>query len=165
VPKSRPAANEDSNIDATFAAPASAPFAPSSCPSEVMANCEATEAAMSAATEGSGVSPVWTAPTPTVVPPTPAAEPIPPSLAPAQPFIESSGGQPKPVTMGGGPTLADCMALWEPDLHMTKQLWKTTCVRTMNGIDMPMVALGDGPVPHPHRSSHHARATREARGN
>lgn len=32
---------------------------------------------------------------------------------------------------GGGKSLADCMAFWEPATHMTKQQWRTACKRTM----------------------------------
>jgi hypothetical protein len=32
---------------------------------------------------------------------------------------------------GGGKTLADCMAFWEPATHMTKAEWRTTCLRTL----------------------------------
>ncbi|CAN0488815.1 unnamed protein product, partial [Phaeothamnion confervicola] len=77
-------------------------------------------------------------------PPTPATDPIPePATSAAGPLIEGSGGSSRPANNpGGGPTLADCMALWEPAVHMSKPLWKDVCVRTMNGINEPQVAIG-----------------------
>jgi hypothetical protein len=51
------------------------------------------------------------------------------------------------------------MALWEPAVHMTKALWKDVCVRTMNGIEEPQVALGwVDPTAAPHRE--HTTKTR-----
>ncbi len=38
---------------------------------------------------------------------------------------------------GGGETLADCMALWDAGTHMTKSVWRQTCQRTLNGLDLP----------------------------
>jgi hypothetical protein len=32
---------------------------------------------------------------------------------------------------GGGKSLADCMAFWEPATHMSKAQWKASCVRTI----------------------------------
>jgi hypothetical protein len=78
---------------------------------------------------------------PTVVPATPAAPAIAEPTANTQNFEQSDGGSGVVITAGGGPTLADCMALWEPAVHMTKALWRDVCKRTMNGINEPTLAL------------------------
>ena len=31
--------------------------------------------------------------------------------------------------------MADCMAIWEPRTHMTKQQWRRTCKTTLNQFD------------------------------
>jgi hypothetical protein len=54
-----------------------------------------------------------------------------------------------------GLTLADCMAVWEPALHMSKGEWRQTCARTLNGVELPpdtTTARADGkpPVKHAH---------------
>lgn len=126
-----------------------------SCENEVGANCEARMEAQYRASGGDLAAP-WTAPTPTAVPPTPASPAITEPQTNSDPLIEESGGASPPTTEGGGPTLADCMALWEPDVHMTKALWRTVCGRTLNGIDMPSTGLG---LPEPSRTRHHARAS------
>lgn len=36
----------------------------------------------------------------------------------------------------GGRTLADCMAMWEPATHMTRQDWRRTCRRTLGGTEV-----------------------------
>jgi hypothetical protein len=43
---------------------------------------------------------------------------------------------PDPNRGGGGATLADCMALWDPSTHMTRPEWRATCVRTLNGLEL-----------------------------
>lgn len=111
------------------------------CEGEVSANCEARAESDYTASNGDP-NPVWSVPTPTAVPSTPPAPQINEPPAGTQDFEQSGGGSGVTVAEGGGPTLADCMALWEPAVHMTKQLWKNVCVRTMNGIDEPQVALG-----------------------
>ncbi len=57
-----------------------------------------------------------------------------------QPNELSSGGTPRQTLQfgGGGPTLADCMSIWDPTTDMSKSEWKATCVRTMNGVDLPI---------------------------
>jgi hypothetical protein len=136
-----------------------APNVSSQCAGEVSANCEAR--AESDATVSNGdPNPVWSAPVPTSVPSTPSAAPInEPQAAATDEFEQSGGGSGVATTAGGGPTLTDCMALWEPAVHMTKQLWKNVCIRTMNGINEPRLALESvdpAYVPRKH-------ATREAR--
>jgi hypothetical protein len=85
-----------------------------------------------------------------VVPVIPAPALTPPLPAP----IESSGGSSPPEMPGGGqPTMAECMSVWAPDTAMTKAEWRATCVRTLNGINLPGSDLLDPP---PHRT---ARAT------
>mgnify|MGYP001200800919 CR=1 FL=1 len=44
----------------------------------------------------------------------------------------SIGEEPERVTRGGGAAgkdLDECMALWDPSTHMTREQWKTTCER------------------------------------
>lgn len=36
----------------------------------------------------------------------------------------------------GGRTLADCMAMWEPATHMTREDWRRTCRRTLGGVEV-----------------------------
>jgi hypothetical protein len=113
----------------------------SACEGEAQVNCEArAQATRSAA--GGDPDPVWAAPAPTAVPPAPAEPPVPEPPAPNTQNFEESGGVRAITPEGGAPTLADCMSLWSPDVHMTKVLWKDVCVRTMNGIDEPSLALG-----------------------
>jgi len=134
------------------------PSVSTQCEGEVSANCEAT--ARSRATVSNGdTDPIWSAPVPTVVPPTPPTDPIAePQDDTDQNFEQSGGASGVVITQGGGPTLADCMSLWEPAVHMTRQLWKNVCIRTMNGIDEPQVALGSVDPGHGTRRKH----TREA---
>lgn len=115
------------------------------CQGETSANCEATLQSRLDASDGDP-NPIWQTPIPTIVPPTPAAPAITEPLVQTGPIVEQSGGSSPPLTQGGGPTLADCMSLWEPSVHMTKALWKSTCIRTMNGIDMPDDGLGLGKI-------------------
>lgn len=51
--------------------------------------------------------------------------------------VETTGGTLAADTHpgGGGDTLAACMSFWKPDSHMTKGEWRSTCVRTLNGLD------------------------------
>jgi hypothetical protein len=72
---------------------------------------------------------------------------------------------------GGGPTLTDCMSLWDKSTDMTKVEWKDTCVRTMNGTnltpeDLSHVAdvsriIGDSEqgVPGTHAAKHSTQAS------
>lgn len=82
----------------------------------------------------------------------------------SQDFLLSGGGSPNPTPTGnfatttgamgtsdpaavqhpggGGSTVADCMGLWDKSSHMSKASWKETCVRTLNGIDLPAEGLG-----------------------
>jgi hypothetical protein len=58
------------------------------------------------------------------------------SLAPAPSSNSASAsitqGEAASVTAhGGAATLQDCMALWDPATHMSKQEWKAACKRTM----------------------------------
>lgn len=80
-------------------------------------------------------------------PPTPAAPPAAPpalatpplsDLAVPDPVSTDSGGSKAPVGGGAaGPTLASCMEVWKPDTDMTRAEWKATCLRTLNGVDLP----------------------------
>lgn len=131
-----------------FGAPASAlpqsetlPSTEPSCVGEVSANCAAIEESQFTVS-GGDPNPIRTPPVATSIPPTPAAPSIPEPLAQPGPLLEQSGGgSGVVVTAGGGPTLTDCMALWEPAVHMSKDLWKDVCKRTMNGINEPQMAL------------------------
>lgn len=110
------------------------------CEGEVSANCEARAESLYDATGGDLATP-WSAPVPTVVPATPTAPAITEPAPDTQNFEQSDGGSGVVITAGGGPTLTDCMALWEPAVHMTKALWRDVCQRTMNGINEPTLAL------------------------
>lgn len=112
------------------------------CEGEVSATCEATAESRTTVSNGDP-NPIWNAPVPTAVPATPPTDPIAePQDSTTQNFEQSGGASGVVITAGGGPTLADCMSLWEPAVHMSRPLWKDVCVRTMNGIDEPQVALG-----------------------
>lgn len=104
------------------------------------AHCEATlQSRLGASGNPNTIRPT---PVPTVVPPTPVAPAITEPPLQTGALVEQSGGSSPALRQGGGPTLADCMSIWEPAVHMTKALWKSTCVRTMNGTDMPDDGLG-----------------------
>jgi hypothetical protein len=46
--------------------------------------------------------------------------------------LSSSPAELAPSTAGGGGrTLKDCMAFWEPATHMTKREWEAACKRTL----------------------------------
>jgi hypothetical protein len=66
----------------------------------------------------------------------PAVAPL--SSPPTQGSSVSTGGTATPDSRpgGGGDTIADCMALWDSGTHMSKSLWRQTCQRTLNGIDL-----------------------------
>lgn len=135
----------------------------SACEGEVSANCEATAESRFTVSNGDQ-DPSWSAPVPTAVPPTPPTDPISePQDTTSQTFEQSGGGSGVVITEGGGPTLADCMALWEPAVHMTKELWKNVCIRTMNGIDEPQVALDS--IDPQTAASHRPKHTRHVAGN
>lgn len=101
-------------------------------------------------------------------PPFPAAAPAAPpaltlpsvsALTPVDPVSTASGGSSPPPDYGaGGPTLASCMAIWEPALDMTKSEWKATCVRTLNGVDLPV--SGNQVAHHTSQRSTHAHRNR-----
>jgi hypothetical protein len=85
-----------------------------------------------------------------------------PSPPVANTFASSGGTAAPDHSGGGGASLAACMGFWEPATHMTKTEWRTTCIRTLNGIDLPVETAGTSS---PHTGSAHAgRAhTRSAR--
>lgn len=84
---------------------------------------------------------------------TPAVQAFPAAAPPAPPVVTapsaasltsnvavdaSSGGTSRIGNPGAsGPRLAECMTVWEPALHMSKGEWRATCVRTLNGVDLP----------------------------
>lgn len=81
------------------------------------------------------------------------------------PTALSAGGTSATSTPGGGgKTLADCMAIWAPDTHMTKVEWRDTCKRTLNGIEMPTETASAGTsATHTAAKPHGKRANRLAR--
>lgn len=161
------ASSEHQATTTTIPAPITpAPSSAAGCETDVAANCEARAESRFTAT-GGDPAPSWTAPTPTSIPPTPTAPAIsePQTTTDTSPLtLEQSGGSSRPAIEGGGPTLTDCMALWDPAVHMTKALWHTVCVRTLNGIDLPSAGLG---LPEPGQTrnqvQHHRQTTHEAR--
>ena len=76
--------------------------------------------------------------------------------SPPVPDVFASGGGTAAVDHSGGSgnTLASCMQLWDASTHMSKPEWRTTCVRTLNGIDLP-TEVGAATV---HTHSRHAQA-------
>ena len=66
-----------------------------------------------------------------------------------QPNELSSGGTPRqdPFFGGGGSTLTDCMSIWDPTTDMSKSEWKATCIRTLNGIDLPTEGVAGTAAP------------------
>ncbi|WP_295555099.1 hypothetical protein [uncultured Hyphomicrobium sp.] len=139
--RSGSAASAPSDTTSQTAAPTEPPNFATQCEGEVSANCEAMAESRFSAT-GGDPAPVSIPPTPTTIPPTPAAPAIAePQASDTQSLEQSGGSSGVVITEGGGPTLADCMALWDPAVHMTKALWKDVCKRTMNGINEPHVAL------------------------
>lgn len=163
APMAAHAASEHQATTTTVPAPITpAPSSAAGCETDVGANCEARAESRFTAT-GGDPAPSWTAPTPTSIPPTPTAPAIsePQTTTDTSPLtLEQSGGSSRPAIPGGGPTLTDCMALWDPAVHMTKALWHTVCVRTLNGIDMPSAGLG---LPEPDQVHHHRKPAHEAR--
>ncbi len=130
------------------------PTVAAQCEGEVSVNCEAT-ARSRATVSNDDPDPIWSAPVPTTVPATPPTDPIAePQDATPENFEQSGGASGVETREGGGPTLADCMSLWEPAVHMSRPLWKDVCIRTMNGIDEPQVALGW--IDPAHRGAHGA---------
>jgi hypothetical protein len=52
---------------------------------------------------------------------------------PFDPAELTSGGSARVGDSGGaaGGTLDDCMAVWDPTTHMSKDEWRVTCKRTL----------------------------------
>jgi hypothetical protein len=74
-------------------------------------------------------------------------------------FASSGGSAPVDHSGGGGNTLASCMGFWDSSTHMTRTEWRQTCVRTLNGIDLP-TEMGGQPAPSSGGAQHAAtRAT------
>lgn len=114
---------------------------PNTCDPKTSAACAAELTELQSETTPATPPSMWKQP---ADPPAPAANtsPTEQTIAPLSPQIPdtevSSGGQfvPREPIPGGGPSLADCMDIWEPATHMSKAEWHTTCVRTLNGIDL-----------------------------
>ncbi len=83
--------------------------------------------------------------------------------SPPVPDVFASGGGPAVTdhSGGGANTLASCMSFWDSATHMSKPEWRATCVRTLNGIDLP--ADGGMTVPtSAHAHVRHARTRTQA---
>jgi hypothetical protein len=115
---------------------------PNTCNPETSSACAEELMELQSDSTPAVTPPLWKQP---ADPPAPAANTSPPAepptvqLSPEIPDTEvSSGGAlvPREPIPGGGPSLADCMDIWEPATHMSKAEWHTTCVRTLNGIDI-----------------------------
>lgn len=78
--------------------------------------------------------------------------------SPPVPDVFASGGGTAAVdhSGGGANTLASCMSFWDASTHMSKPEWRATCVRTLNGIDLP----ADGGMTVPTSARAHVRHTR-----
>jgi hypothetical protein len=78
--------------------------------------------------------------------------------SPPVPDVFASGGGPAVTdhSGGGANTLASCMGFWDSATHMSKSEWRDTCVRTLNGIDLP----ADGGMTVPTSARAHARQPR-----
>ena len=78
--------------------------------------------------------------------------------SPPVPDVFASGGGTAAVdhSGGSGSTLANCVQLWDASTHMSKPEWRQTCVRTLNGIDLP----ADGGMTVPASTRAHVRHTR-----
>lgn len=116
-----------------------------------------------------------TPPPPPAPVPAPAQQPEPRAItetavaAPTAdpPLVTETTGGGSMVNLGGGAgTLAECMAIWDRSTDMSKAEWRDTCSRTLNGMDLPAIGLGDTPAVH-HAShttgrtaGHHARSGR-----
>jgi len=94
------------------------------------------------------------------------------TLTPDVAVDSSSGGISRTSNPGAaGLTLADCMAVWEPALHMSKGEWRSTCVRTLNGVELPpdsMTAHADevrGAGKHAVKGHHRTSVTPEVANN
>lgn len=60
-------------------------------------------------------------------------------ITPTNPNVGTSAGGPARTGSmgGGGKTIEDCMAFWDEKTHMTRQQWRRTCQRTLNGAELP----------------------------
>jgi hypothetical protein len=78
--------------------------------------------------------------------------------SPPVPDVFASGGGPAVTdhSGGGANTLASCMSFWDSATHMSKPEWRATCVRTLNGIDLP----ADGGMTAPPSTRAHVRHMR-----
>jgi hypothetical protein len=104
---------------------------------------------------------------------TPGLPPLSSRLSTSVSTATAGGGTAVPLMPGGGgATLADCMGLWDPATHMSKDEWRQTCQRTAYGIDLAGEPTSDATVNaepvqgtprSPHRSSHNAHARHRPR--
>ncbi len=140
---------------------------PNTCDPKTSPACAAELTELQSETTSPVTPPLWKQP---ADPPAPAANtsPTEPTLAPLSPTIPdgevSSGGAlvPREPIPGGGPSLADCMDIWEPATHMSQAEWRTTCVRTLNGVDLVPTQVAGNPGKEPASkpdATRHARLT------
>lgn len=134
----------------------------SACDPKSLACAEEIQAALQANTTPPATPAPVAVPAPAQAP-EPAALPamtVPaPAAGPAL-VTESSGGSTNVSTPGGAGTLAECMAIWDRSSDMSKVEWRDTCQRTLNGMDLPEVGLGDTPGVH-----HVSHSTSRAAGH
>lgn len=115
------------------------------------AAAEAAAQAAAAAASSATAAPATTAATTKTVMPAPAAAAAAPAASPdpTQPATITSSGGSSGTNLGGGyKSLNDCVALWEPALHMSKTEWRQTCQRTSNGLNLPLEDVKTTPARH-----------------
>ena len=70
--------------------------------------------------------------------------PVPPEVN--VPNVPSSGASSTDVLPSPTPnrpeTLGDCLADWDAGTHMSKAEWRQSCLRTVNGTDLPDAVSG-----------------------
>lgn len=105
-------------------------------------------AATPAAAAGDGATSIVSATIPalTGVPPSTASNPAAAAPTPTTPqsppldttTLSSGGASTTDTSGGGGRTIAECMELWDNSSHMSRTEWRSTCRRTLNGLDLPI---------------------------
>jgi hypothetical protein len=136
---------------------------PNTCDPETSQQCAVEDLELQEMQTPQPAPPLFKQPTPAPLPtqatPTPSTQANPmenlnPPL-PETPNELSSGGTPRqgPLFGGGGSTLADCMSIWDRTTDMSKSEWRATCVRTLNGIDLPTEGLASTTEPKHRRNT------------
>lgn len=124
----------------TSSSPASSATATKGCADPALCALETETAAQSTITSSTPVPALPPQPFDAAAPAAPpvVAAPSTATLTPDVAVDSSSGGASRTGNPGAtGLTLADCMAVWEPALHMSKVEWRATCARTLNGVELP----------------------------